>query len=53
MLDRLSLPRQEIAQHGRLLAAYSVRGEPRTNLESMAMYAATLPSLLFQGNDGW
>ena len=51
VLDRLSLPRREIATHGWLATAYDLEGRPTIEAESVAMYAGVLPSLLFQGND--
>jgi endoglucanase len=45
-LTALELPRRELAEKGRLMAAYGLDGAPTVDYEALSMYAGALGSLL-------
>ncbi len=52
ILSRLSLPKREIGQSGKLMAAYHLDGSPAASYESTSVYAGILPGLLLS-EDRW
>lgn len=49
-LENLDLPRREIENEGRLLAAYEPDGTPAADYEATSTYAGVLPGLLVGGD---
>jgi endo-1,4-beta-D-glucanase Y len=49
-LENLDLPRREMENEGRLLAAYEPDGTPATDYEATSTYAGVLPGLLVGGD---
>lgn len=50
LITDFGLPRRELEEQGRLMAAYDLKGVPIVDYEATSMYAGVLPGLLISDN---